>query len=301
MLNWRDKIILSPLWLISLLPLRVLHLFSSALSFLLFYIFGYRKKVVFQNLKNSFPEKSPQELTKIARRFYRFLCDSIFEMLYMLNMSANEVKRRYKPINPEMVEELYNSGRDAVAVTSHYANWEWAASGWIQMPYKTIGVYKPLSNKLFDRLMIHIRSIYGSPVVPMKNTLRAISDSRKNDERFMLYLIGDQRPMKSEIHYWTKFLNQDTPMITGPEKLAKKYKLAVIFIDIKQVRRGYYELEYNLISEHPENTKEFEITDKYIRLVEDQINRNPALYLWSHKRWKHKKEDFVMSQAPLNG
>lgn len=291
MLSLRDKILLFPLWLISLIPLRILFFLSGIIYFIIYYLTGYRKKVVFTNLRNSFPEKSDKEISLLAKKFYRHLCDYFFESLYMLNMSNNEVKRRYKPLNPEIIEELYAKGKNAIAVTSHYANWEWAASGWIQMHYKTIGIYKPLSNKLFDRFMIHLRSRYGSPVEPMKHTLRVIVESQRQGDTFILYLVGDQRPMKSEIHYWTRFLNQDTPLITGPEKLAKKFDLAVVFIDVIRKKRGYYELNYELISENPKETKEFEITEKYIRLVERQIMRKPELYLWSHKRWKHKKEE----------
>jgi Kdo2-lipid IVA lauroyltransferase/acyltransferase len=290
MLTFLDKIILFPLWLISLIPLRILHVLSEIIYFILYYITGYRKKVVFDNLRKSFPEKSETEIKKIAKKFYHHLCDYFLESIYMLNMSNNEVKLRYKPRNPEVIEELYAKGKNAIAVTSHYANWEWAASGWIQMPFKTIGIYKPLSNKLFDRFMIHLRSRYGSPVEPMKHTLRAIVESQKQRDTFILYLVGDQRPMKSEIQYWTTFMSQDTPLITGPEKLARKFDLAVVFIDVRQKRRGYYELNYELITDNPKQTAEFEITEKYIRLVERQILSKPELYLWSHKRWKHKRD-----------
>jgi KDO2-lipid IV(A) lauroyltransferase len=291
MLTFRDKILLFPLWLISLIPLRILFIISRLLYLTIFYLTGYRKKVVFENLRKSFPEKTEKEIRMMAKKFYRHLCNYFFESLYMLNMGNAEVKRRYKPQNPEILEELYARGKCAIAVTSHYANWEWACSGWIQMPYKTIGIYKPLSNKLFDRFMIHLRSRYGSPVEPMKHTLRVIIESQRQGDTFILYLVGDQRPMKSDIQYWTNFMNQDTPLITGPEKLAKKFDLAVVFIDVIQKKPGYYELNYELISEYPKETTEFEITEKYIRLVERQIMRKPELYLWSHKRWKHKREN----------
>jgi KDO2-lipid IV(A) lauroyltransferase len=290
MLKFSDKIILFPLWLISLIPMRILHILSEIIYFILYYVTGYRKKVVFENLKKSFPEKSEEEIKKIAKKFYHHLCDYFLESIYMLNMSNNEVKRRYKPCNPEVIEELYAKGKNAIALTTHYANWEWAASGWIQMPYKTIGIYKPLSNKLFDRFMIHLRSRYGSPVEPMKNTLRAIVESQQHRDSFILYLLGDQRPMKNEIRYWTTFMNQDTPLITGPEKLARKFDLAVVFVDVRQKHRGYYELNYEVITENPKQTEEFEITEKYIRLVERQILSKPEFYLWSHKRWKHKRD-----------
>ena len=298
MLSIRDKILLFPLWLLSLLSLEVLYVLSWMIYCIIYYIAGYRKKVVFGNLRKSFPDKSEKEIKILAKKFYLHLCDYFFETLYMLNMSDKEVKRRYKPLNPELIEELYAKGKNAVVVASHYGNWEWAACEWIRMPYKTIGIYKPLSNKLFDNFLLHLRKRYGSPVEPMKHTLRAILESKKQGDTFILYLIGDQRPMKSEIHYWTKFMNQDTPLITGPEKLAKKFDLAVVFMDVTQKKRGFYEINYRLISENPKETNEFEITEKYIRLVERQIERKPELYLWSHKRWKHKREN-ISSQTPV--
>jgi Kdo2-lipid IVA lauroyltransferase/acyltransferase len=293
MLKFTDKIILFPIWLLTLFPLEILHGVSWITYFILYFIVGYRKKVVFENLRKSFPEKGSKEINKLSRKFFLHLCDTFFESIYMLNMSNEEVKRRFKPRNPEFIENLYAKGKNIIAVTSHYANWEWAASGWIQMPYKTIGIYKPLSNKIFDRFVFHLRSRYGCVVEPMKHTLRTIIESQKQGDTFILYLVGDQRPTKSEIQYWTSFMNQDTPMITGPEKLAKKFDITIVFAEIIQVRRGYYEYKYELISETPKETSEFEITEKYIRLVERQIIRKPELYLWSHKRWKHKRENIT--------
>jgi KDO2-lipid IV(A) lauroyltransferase len=218
----------------------------------------------------------------------------------MLNMSGKEVKRRFKPVNLDLIEELYARGINLIGATSHYANWEWACSGWIQMPYKTVGIYKPLSNKLFDRFMIRLRSSYGSHVEPMKHTLRFIVDSKRQGDTFILYLVGDQRPMKSEIQYWTTFLTQDTPVITGAEKLAKKFNLAVVFVDIQKKKRGFYEYKYEIITENPAETAEFEITEKYIRLVEKQIINRPEYYLWSHKRWKHKRDSQTSQTLSTN-
>ncbi len=290
MLKISDKIILSPLWLFSLLPLRFIYFLSSGLYYIIYYLVGYRRKVVSENLKKSFPEKDRNERKAIEKKFYRHLCDYFFESIYMLNMSMSEVTHRYKTTNPELVQEIYAKGKSLILLTTHYGNWEWAAIGWHQLPHVYIGIYKPLSNKIFDGLFIHLRNRYGSIPVPMKQTLRVIIDSKKNDDLIILYTVGDQRPMKSEIHYWTNFLNQDTPVITGPEKLAKKFDLPVVFIDTKKIKRGYYQATYRMISENPKATSDFEITEKYIRLLEEQIKYQPEYYLWSHKRWKHKKD-----------
>lgn len=295
MLTLRDKILLFPVWPVAILPMPVLQVISRFMYILIYYFLGYRKKVVIENLKNSFPEKSQEEIKHITKEFYKHFCDIIIETLHMLKMGGNEVKKRYYIANPEVADDLYASGKDLIVVTSHYGNWEWASSGWIQLPYNTIGVYKPMSNKLFNRFMLYLRSIYGAPVVPMKNTLRTLVEARKNDDRFAVYLIGDQRPMKSEIQHWLNFLNQDTPVITGPEKIAKRFNAAVIFLDIQQKKRGYYSVNLKVISDEPANKPENKVTEQYFRLVEEQIRRKPELYLWSHKRWKIKKEDILQN------
>jgi KDO2-lipid IV(A) lauroyltransferase len=295
MLTFSDKVILFPLWLFSLLPLRLIYLLSSGLYHLLYYVIGYRKNVVRENLRKSFPEKDSTELKRIEKNFYKHLCDYFFESIYMLNMSRKEVLRRYKTVNPELIHTLYAKGKSLILLTTHYGNWEWAAIGWHQFPHVYLGIYKPLSNKVFDRLFIHLRNRYGSIPIPMKQTLRAITESKNNGDYIILYTVADQRPMKSEIHYWTTFLNQDTPVITGPEKLARRFDLPVVFIDTKKIRRGYYEVTYRMVSEFPAQSAEFEITEKYMRLLEEQIKYQPEYYLWSHKRWKHKRESLMVS------
>ncbi len=292
MLTLRDKILLVPLWLIAHLPLFVQYGIARFFYFIVFYLVGYRKKVVESNLRNSFPEKTDQEIKAIIKGFYKHLVDIFIETLYLLSMSGEEVKKRYKIVNPEIINDLYAKNKDVIVVLGHYGNWEWGCSGELQLPYSTIGVYKPLSNKMFDRFMRHIRTVYGTRLIPMKDTLRTIVGARKNNDRFLLYLIGDQRPQKSEIQHWLTFLNQETPVITGPEKLAKKFGAAVLFMDIVQKKRGYYELVFRTITEEPAETKVNEITDKYFQLIEEQIKRQPELYLWSHKRWKFNRTDF---------
>ena len=282
-------IVYSVLWLIALIPLRILLSISWPLYFILYYIIQYRKKVVFTNLKNSFPEKPDKEIQRIAKRFYLHLCDIFIETFYSLNMGIKEALRRYTVSNIELMNELKTREENLIFISNHYANWEWANIPWTKTESTYSGVYKPLSNKIFDRLMITIREKHGSITVPMKNTLRFIFEMNKKNKHYMLYLISDQRPMKSEIQYWSTFLNQDTPFLTGPEKLAKKFNIPVVFVDVNKIKRGYYEVTYRIITDNPKETKEFEITEKYIRLIEEQIKRKPEYYLWSHKRWKHKR------------
>jgi Kdo2-lipid IVA lauroyltransferase/acyltransferase len=275
------------------MPLFVLQAFSRFVYLVIFYLVGYRKKVVEINLRNSFPEKNDQEIHKVLKGFYKHFCDIFIETVYMLKISRKEGLKRYEVVNADLINSYYAKGKDIVVATSHYANWEWASIGWDKRFYKLYGIYKPLSNKLFDRFMVHLRSVHGNQPVPMKNTLRTIIEAQKKNERFAIYLVGDQRPMKSEIQHWLTFMNQDTPVITGPEKIARKFNAVFAFLDIEQVKRGYYKVTWKIISDEPAKESEFALTEKFFQLIEEQIRREPELYLWSHKRWKFKRKDII--------
>jgi KDO2-lipid IV(A) lauroyltransferase len=282
-----DKIKLFPLWALTLLPLRLLYLLSDFLYYLVFYIAKYRKKVVELNIKNSFPLKSEQERRIIVKKFYRYLCDYFIESIYMLNMSAEECNKRYVYENVELLEKYSSAGRSIIMATSHYGNWEWASNSMLVTPYRLFGIYKKLSNPLFNKLFIHIRGKYGSLPVSMKHTLRVVIDALKNKNIFALYLLGDQRPITEDLDYWTTFLNQDTPVITGIEKLAGKFGFPVVFLDVERPKRGYYKVTFREITNNPKNSKPYEITEKYIRMVEEMVTKRPEFWLWSHKRWKY--------------
>lgn len=291
-LSITDKLILLPIWLIALLPLRVSFIFSDLLYLLIYYLIGYRKKVVFSNLRNSFPEKTEEEINIIAKRFYRFLCDMFFESLYLLRMNEKECKKRYHIKNPELIHQLYAEGKTLAAATGHYGNWEWASAARPSFKYTAFGIYKPLSNKRMDRFFYYLRTKTGGTPIPMKQTLRTIMECKKKGEVSAFYFVADQRPMKSEIKHWLDFLNQKTPVISGMDKLARKYNMPVVFINIERVRRGYYEVSYDLIEENPAETKPDEITENYMRHLEKMIYKQPELYLWSHKRWKFSYDEF---------
>lgn len=287
-----DKIILSPLWLVTLLPLRILFGFSDFLYLILYYLVGYRKKVVFENLQKAFPDKNKDEILLIARRFYRYLCDYFIESIYLINMSLKECNRRYEFINIELLQRLYNEGKSVVLASTHYGNWEWSINISILSPYTMYGVYKPLHNKLFDRLFIHIRSKFVSVPVPIKKSTRTLHTLLKNNEPIIFYLIGDQRPPKGDLEYWTTFLNQETPVITGMDKIARKYNLPVIFMNVHRPKRGYYKVTLEIISNKPDALQPYTIIEKYIRNVEKLIHSKPEYWLWSHKRFKYKPEEY---------
>ena len=289
-LKFTDKIILAPIWVIGILPMWALHGLSYMFYVLMFRITGYRKKVVIGNLRNSFPEKSEEEIHKIAKRFYLHLCDVFLESLYAIRMGDEEVKQRYCFENREVYDELYAKGKNIICMTGHYGNWEWSGSGWLNMPHKTIGVYKPLTNKLFDRFFLYLRTKYGSDATPIRNAFKTAITCIRNKEIFGMLLVGDQRPAPHEIKHWITFMNQDTPVILGPEKMAQKTDSAVVFFDVQPVKRGYYKLYPQLLFESTRELPEYEITKRYFEVLEEQIRKRPEYYLWSHKRWKYTRE-----------
>ena len=287
-----DKIILFPLWLVTLLPLNILYGLSDLLYFILYYFIGYRRNVVIENLKNAFPEKMEPEIQSLSRLFYRYLCDYFIESIYLLNMSLNECNRRYRYTNINLLQEFHDKGKSIILAISHFGNWEWANNLSNCSPYTLYGIYRPLKNKLFDRLFIHIRGKFISVPVPLKKVFRTINTLMKNNELFALYLVGDQRPGKGDLEYWTTFLNQETPVITGMDKLARRYNFPVVFMNVKRPKRGYYSITFETISEQPGKAMEYEITEKYIRTVEKLIHTQPELWLWSHRRFKYRPEEY---------
>lgn len=287
-----DRIILFPLWLLTLLPLPILYLLSDLIFLILFYLVQYRKNVVIENLSLAFPEKSTNEIRKISIGFYRYLCDYFVESIYLMNMSEKECSKRYKYTNPEILNKYYHSKQNIILAISHYGNWEWACNLNHHCSYIIYGVYKPLSNKIFDRLFIYLRGKYDSVPVHMKHTFRYIKNSIDKKELFALYLVGDQRPPTGDLEFWTTFLNQDTPVITGMDKIARKYNFPVIFMAVKRLRRGYYEVTFEVISDNPSAESTFGIAEKYIRRVEKLIHSSPEYWLWSHKRFKYKAEKY---------
>lgn len=276
-------------YVITLLPLRVLYIFSDIIFVLLFYFPSYRKKVVEANLRNAFPEKGKAELDRISRKYYRHLADLFTETLKVTHMSSREISRRFRFRDMTLIDRLYGEGRDIVAVCSHYNNWEWLSSMPLNSGYTGMTIYKPLKNKYFDKLMYDLRSKYGVVASPMQSILREMIKRRKNGELTVTAFIADQTPPPDEHTYWTSFLNQETGFFTGPEKVAVKLDMAVIFVHIIKFRRGYYEVEASLISESPKNETPFAITEKHVRKLEEIIREQPEFWLWSHRRWKHKR------------
>lgn len=272
---------------VTLLPLRILYLFSDLLFLLLFYFPGYRKKVVMTNLRNAFPDKTENELRQIARRFYRHLSDLFVEVLKLNNISEKELLKRCKVENPELLDRLYSEGKDIVAVLGHYNNWEMLISLLLICKYTCISVYRPLKNRYFDSYLCRLRSKYGMVLTPMSHVIRDIIKHRSNNEKVMVCLLSDQTPARSEIHYRTVFLNQDTPVYLGAEKISSKYNMAIIFFKHRKVKRGYYSTEIEVLYEQTSGRPEYEITETHVKNLDRLIREAPEYWLWSHRRWKY--------------
>ncbi len=277
-------------WLLALLPLRCLYLLSDLFFLLVYYVIRYRRKVVLRNLRNSFPEKTEKERLQIARKFYQFVCDLFIETIKMTNTSAVEMRRHIYYKNPEILDELYKKKKHIFIATGHYGNWEWLAALKQPPQYYPVTLYKPLTNKLFDKFFYNMRSKYGTYVVSMNDTLRVITRLLREGKIIMMGFLSDQSPRGKEVQYWMSFLNQETPVFLGIEKLAKRYNTAVLYYEIRRVRRGYYEVDITVITENAAETGDKEITNQHVKLLEETIRRNPQYWLWSHKRWKHKSE-----------
>lgn len=283
-------IILPLLYLISLLPFPIMYLVSDFLYLVLYKIVGYRKQVVFENLKNSFPDKSQDELKLIEKKFYRFLCDLFLETIKVLTISKNQMIAHCTLTDntKKIFNDLNEQKRSCVVVLGHYANWEWACNGYsCVIPMQLYGLYHPLSNKGFDGLMYKLRTRFGTKLYAMNDVLREMIKNK--NEINATGFIADQTP-PPEGAYWMKFLNQDTPVFVGTEKIAKKFNYPVVFISIKRVKRGYYVLDGEVLSLDPKNTADGEITELHTKRLEKDIIANPELWLWSHRRWKHKRK-----------
>jgi Kdo2-lipid IVA lauroyltransferase/acyltransferase len=277
-------------WIITLLPLRVLYLFSGIIYFFLCYFPGYRKKIVSTNLRNAFPEKPEKELKSIEKKFYSHLADLIIETLKLTHMSRQEMRKRMIYENPELLSRLHREGRDIVCVLGHYNNWEWYRLITELSGHTFISVYKPLKNKYFDSFMNSLRSKYDAVLSPMSMILREVLTYRKRGILTLSAYLTDQTPAKGEIQYWTTFLNQDTPVYLGPAKIASKFNMAVIFMNIQKVKRGYYKTNMELLIENTGGLTEINITETHVKRLDELIRQRPEFWIWSHRRWKHKRE-----------
>jgi len=255
---------------------------------------GYRKRVVRSNLASSFPEKTEAELQQIERGFYHFFCDYLVESIKLLTISHEELKRRLVFKGTETVNEVVESGQSCAVYLGHYCNWEWITSLplWVTAKAQCGQIYHPIENKDFDRLFLRLRQRMGAVCIPMQDTLRKILEYRQQGQPVVIGYISDQKPHWVNIHHWVDFLHHDTPVLTGTERIARKVKHAVFYMDVRRIRRGYYEAEFRLITREPQQMPEYRLTDIYYEMLEASIRRAPEFWLWSHKRWARTREEF---------
>ena len=273
---------------LSYIPLCVLYLISDFLYYIVYYIVRYRRKIVRKNLTESFPEKSEQEIIRIEKTFYRFFVDMIFESCKLASMSADEMKKRMIFKNVEAVNNLMREGKSISLYLGHYANWEWCSSIPLHLEKDVVGaqIYHKLSNKNMDRLMLNIRERMGAVCVEMRSTARYINGLAKTGKVSVTGYIADQAPRMKDLHSYLPFLNHNTPVMIGTEKITKHYGFEAFFLDVKRVKRGCYEAEFVRMYENPKELPDFELTAIYYRMLEKCINNQPELYLWSHNRFR---------------
>lgn len=276
------------LWLISILPFRILYLFSDFIFVIIYHIVGYRKKVVFDNLKLCFPNKSEKELKHISKKFYHHFCDMMLESIKSLTISEAEMKKRFTFNNIEEIQQHENNNRSIVLMCGHYGNFEWIFILQKHMKGKGYAVYKPLANKYFDALIKRIRAKYNSYLITTKETIPTLIKAKRNGELTINGFAADQSPKFNKAFHWNTFMGINVPIHTGAEMLAKKLDMAVVFFAVKKIKRGYYETTFKTITTTPKTYENYEITDMYLKLVEQQIIEAPEYYLWTHKRWKHR-------------
>src|SRR5690554_2383447 len=274
---------------LSHLPFGALYCISNIVYFLLYYIVGYRKKVVRENLQNSFPELLDKERAIIEKKFYKHFADFLIESTKSLSISNQDIQERCALINPELVHKYYDQGKDVIVLCGHYNNWEYYAVGIAQqMKHKTIAAYRPLKNKFFDDKILKSRQRFGMKMLSMREIPRFFAN-KDITEPVLSVMVNDQSPGDPKTAYWNTFLNQDTGWMKGAEKLAKKYDQVILFGAIRKKKRGFYEVSFSPISEDISKEPNGYVLDKHAEYLEMVIREHPQYWLWSHRRWKHKR------------
>ena len=298
------KIVYYFFYLISLLPWRVIYVLADIEYFFVYHLVGYRKKIVRHNMATAFPEKTPEELGVIERKFYHWFCDYFFEAVKLLSLSREQLKKHFHITNSEEIEACFEQGQNVGTILGHYCNWEWLSCVGVDLPETRITglVYAPLHNKVFDYLFRRIRSTQPhSMLVPKRDILRALLTLRREGKMSIFGYISDQDPKWQNIHLWLPFLHHDTPVFTGAERIMRKMNNAIFYVDMSRPRRGYYTMTYRLITKEPQKLAEHEVTRCFFAMLEETIRREPAYWLWTHNRWKRSHEEFDRRFKIVNG
>ena len=277
------------LWFVSILPFRLLYAVSDLLYILMYHVFRYRKQTVQDNLRLVFPEKSDLEIKMITKKFFHHFCDMILESIKSMNISLESMKARYTFKNLDIIKDFEKQNKSIVLMCAHYGSWEWIFILQTYTSHRGYGIYKRLQNKYFDRLIKSIRARYNSYLITTKETFSVLEEAKKNGILSMNGFASDQSPKKDKAYHWNNFMGIKVPVHTGAEMLAKKLDMPVVFFAVERKKRGYYEATFQTLAETPTDFKDYEITDKFLKLVEKQIHEAPEYYLWTHKRWKHRE------------
>jgi len=273
---------------ISILPFRLLYWISDFLFFIVYYLIGYRKKTAAKNIEQSFPDKSAAEHRLILKTFFRHFCDLVLESFKLFTISEKALRSRFVFKNPEILLPFFERGQSFIIAGGHYNNWEMFASACqLYMQHQAVALYKPLANPWFEQKLKSSRSRFGLQMVPIQQTKAFFEEKTERPSAIIFGM--DQSPSNISRCHWMKFLNQDTPVIFGVEKYSKEYNLPVVFGRILKVRRGHYELEMEVLTTDPKSMPHAAIVEKAMQMLEVDINREPPWWLWTHKRWKHKR------------
>lgn len=299
------NIIYGIFYLVSKLPYRALYVISDIANLVLYHIVRYRRDIVRRNITSAFPEKSLEECISIERGFYKWFCDYFVETVKLMSVSRQELLSRIEFRGIDKIEECFDRGQTCAGILGHYGNWELlSATGLVikKHPEAVIGlIYHPLRSQLFDRLFINMRQSMGGVCVPKKDILRYLVSFRSQNLMNLFGYIADQAPRYRNIHLWLPFLNHDTPVFTGAERIMRKMNNAVFYIDVERPERGKYIYTFKLMTNKPGEMPEFEITKKFFVMLEQTIRREPRFYLWSHNRWKRTREKFDKEFKIENG
>ncbi|HLS30601.1 MAG TPA: lysophospholipid acyltransferase family protein [Flavobacteriaceae bacterium] len=280
------------LWGISKLPYRVFYAVSDIAFFLVYYIVGYRKKVVEQNLTMAFPEKSKDEIHQIRKDFYHHFCDLFLEMTKSISFSEDEMVRRFVLQNPQELKRIESLQKSHIFMMGHYNSYEWVTALNLQgMKYKPYGIYKKIKNPYFDKMIRKTREKFGVEMLDKDEVIRQMIADKQNQKLCNYGMIADQAPKGGRSKYWRPFLGHRVPVFIGSEVAAKKLDLSVSYLKIEKVKRGYYQGEIISLTDKPKKLKDYQITDMYIEQLENQIKKDPQYYLWTHKRWKHMGQE----------
>ena len=276
-------------YLISILPFRALYVLSDIVFLILFHLIRYRRKTVQANLKLALPHLNSSELMAVEKEFYRHMCDMFLEMIKTMNITKEEIEERFTFSNLEVYKNLEKKGKSVVVMIAHYATYEWVVSMNSKIAYEGFAIYKRIANPYFDKLVKDIRSNFKATLITTKETSKVIEQNEKDNRKGVYGFASDQSPRLHDNNYWNTFMGIEVPVHIGAETLARKYDMNIIFLKVKKKGRGYYEATFEVLTEDIRSEPMHKITDTFLRKVEAQILEEPAYYLWTHKRWKHKK------------